>query len=91
MYSFGTKIYKGISRKIGSHCSGSLMPDYGIQEAVSSILSSSTRNFKGLALKGASPFCMQKPLPDCSPFGVPRAIAAQNDGKLKCMILMKNI
>ncbi len=47
MYSFGTKIYKGISRKIGSHCSGSLMPDYGIQEAVSSILSSST-TFPGL-------------------------------------------
>ncbi len=48
MYSFGTEIYEGISRKIDSHCSGSLVPDYGIQEAVSSILSSSTTHFKGL-------------------------------------------
>lgn len=45
MYSGGTGIYGGISRKVGWFMSGLLMPDYGIQEAVSSILSSSTTIF----------------------------------------------
>lgn len=40
---------------VGSHCSGSVMPDYAIQEAVSSTLSSTT-TFQGVRQMLCPPF-----------------------------------